>query len=218
MENTKFNLAPRGYGRSSFRFAEIIQMNRVPVFVYDDYPWVPYNGSAISAETFGFVAGLHVPDRFYANTTKSSKEYVPYNTSSASFNRGMGISLHDLVFYLNDMTEAEYQEKLKLVEQSRRFFTYEGVVEQIKRLIHDPFGTEGGHLTCSMSHPRTERCCDPDVKYLYAHDDIGKRRHLQAGAAYDERRARMKQDRANKMYNIKNRKGRTHANKLVPLV
>eukprot|EP01035_Chromulina_nebulosa_P017912 gene17912-23532_t len=42
MALTKFNLAPRGYGRSSFRFAESIQMGRVPIFLYDDIPWVPY--------------------------------------------------------------------------------------------------------------------------------------------------------------------------------
>ena len=44
METTKFNVAPRGYGRSSFRFSEAIQMGRVPFFVWDDLPWIPYEG------------------------------------------------------------------------------------------------------------------------------------------------------------------------------
>jgi len=59
MQDTRFNLAPRGYGRSSFRFSEIIQMGRVPVFLWDDSPWIPYQGTAIGIETYGFQCGLH---------------------------------------------------------------------------------------------------------------------------------------------------------------
>lgn len=36
-----FSLAPRGYGRSSFRLYEIMQLGSIPVFVYDD-KWVPF--------------------------------------------------------------------------------------------------------------------------------------------------------------------------------
>lgn len=39
LQNTKFNLAPRGYGRTSFRLAEIVQSGRVPVYMYDDAKW-----------------------------------------------------------------------------------------------------------------------------------------------------------------------------------
>jgi len=45
MNYTKFNLAPRGHGRASYRFAESIQMGRIPVFLYDDIPWIPYQGT-----------------------------------------------------------------------------------------------------------------------------------------------------------------------------
>lgn len=44
---TIFNLAPRGFGRASFRLAEIIQIGRIPVYLYDDYPWIPYEGTEI---------------------------------------------------------------------------------------------------------------------------------------------------------------------------
>ena len=187
MENTRFNLAPRGYGRSSFRFAEIIQMNRLPVFVYDDYPWIPYNGTAISAETFGFVAGLHVANRFNVNTTKESGEYVPYDMNhTSSLNRGMGLGLHDLVYYLNDMSEAQFKERLARVERARHYYTYQGVAEQIIKLIGDPFGPNGGFLTCT-DHPRTERCCDADVRYNYnlSPKDTGLRRGLRGGREGD---------------------------------
>jgi hypothetical protein len=40
--NSKFTLAPRGCGRSSFRFFEIFQLGSIPVYVWDDIEWLPY--------------------------------------------------------------------------------------------------------------------------------------------------------------------------------
>jgi hypothetical protein len=39
---SRFCLAPRGYGRSSFRFFEAIQLDTIPVYVWDDIKWLPY--------------------------------------------------------------------------------------------------------------------------------------------------------------------------------
>ena len=39
---SKFCLAPRGYGRSSFRFFEAILLNVIPVYFWDDMEWLPY--------------------------------------------------------------------------------------------------------------------------------------------------------------------------------
>jgi hypothetical protein len=39
---SKFCLAPRGYGRSSFRFFEAILMDTIPVYFCDDVEWLPY--------------------------------------------------------------------------------------------------------------------------------------------------------------------------------
>jgi len=39
---SKFCLAPRGYGRSSFRFFEAILMDTIPVYFWDDIEWLPY--------------------------------------------------------------------------------------------------------------------------------------------------------------------------------
>lgn len=39
---SKFCLAPRGYGRSSFRFFEAMLLDVVPVYVWDDKEWLPY--------------------------------------------------------------------------------------------------------------------------------------------------------------------------------
>ena len=42
---TMLNLAPMGMGRASFRLAEIIQLGRIPVYLYEDFPWCPYAGT-----------------------------------------------------------------------------------------------------------------------------------------------------------------------------
>jgi hypothetical protein len=39
---SKFCLAPRGFGRSSFRFFEAILLDTVPVYFWDDIEWLPY--------------------------------------------------------------------------------------------------------------------------------------------------------------------------------
>jgi len=38
----KFALAPRGYGKSSFRFFEIFKLGTIPIYVWDDREWLPY--------------------------------------------------------------------------------------------------------------------------------------------------------------------------------
>jgi hypothetical protein len=40
--HSKFALAPRGYGKSSFRFFEIFQLGGIPIYVWDDVEWLPY--------------------------------------------------------------------------------------------------------------------------------------------------------------------------------
>jgi hypothetical protein len=42
--HSRFCLAPRGYGRSSFRFFEAMLLDVVPVYVWDDVEWLPYKG------------------------------------------------------------------------------------------------------------------------------------------------------------------------------
>ena len=41
---SKFALAPRGYGRSSFRYFEIMTLGAIPIYVWDDKEWLPYLG------------------------------------------------------------------------------------------------------------------------------------------------------------------------------
>jgi hypothetical protein len=40
--NSKFALAPRGYGRSSFRFFECFQLGTIPIYLWNDLEWLPF--------------------------------------------------------------------------------------------------------------------------------------------------------------------------------
>lgn len=40
--NSRFVLCPRGYGRNSFRFYEVLQLGCIPIYVWDDIEWLPY--------------------------------------------------------------------------------------------------------------------------------------------------------------------------------
>ena len=42
MGDSRFQLVPRGVGRSSFRLVEAIQMGLIPIYIYNDIPWLPY--------------------------------------------------------------------------------------------------------------------------------------------------------------------------------
>lgn len=40
--DSKFALAPRGYGRGSFRFFECFQLGTIPVYIWNDINWLPF--------------------------------------------------------------------------------------------------------------------------------------------------------------------------------
>jgi hypothetical protein len=58
MAQTKFNLAPRGLGRASFRLSEVVQLGRIPIFLYDDEAWLPYGSSNLSVLSIGYIGKL----------------------------------------------------------------------------------------------------------------------------------------------------------------
>ena len=176
MKSSRFNLAPRGYGRSSFRFAEIVQMGRVPVFLWDDVPWIPYQGTDISIEHFGLQCGLHsqaeqvVPVDAKANYLRHKHEKVKAIEKD--------VSLEKLVARMADLKKdiQAYGSLQRFVTSVRFHYTYDGVIHAIQEFIADPFdirgkgsktGLEGNYLRCTK-HPREERCCDPVTSHTYA--------------------------------------------------
>jgi len=41
MDESKFALCPRGYGKTSFRICEALEAGAIPVYIFDD-PWIPF--------------------------------------------------------------------------------------------------------------------------------------------------------------------------------
>jgi hypothetical protein len=58
MINSSMIFAPRGFGRTTYKIAESIQMGLTPVYWWDDVPWLPYNGTRADFSKFGFSASL----------------------------------------------------------------------------------------------------------------------------------------------------------------
>ena len=56
MADSHASLCPRGWGRSSYHLAETVQMGRVPIYVYSDVPWVPYE--RLFRQRLGYVTDL----------------------------------------------------------------------------------------------------------------------------------------------------------------
>lgn len=102
-------------------------MGRIPVFLYNDYAWIPSVG--IDIESYGFIARVNGTN---VNT-------VP-----------------DMIQKIKNLSDADYQRKLQHLHQVRKLFTYEGILEQIELFFKDPFGPTGGYLTCTTL-PLTER-------------------------------------------------------------
>ena len=57
--NSKFALAPRGYGRSSFRFYELLQIGTIPIYIYDDIEWLPFKNKIDYSK---FCISIHISE------------------------------------------------------------------------------------------------------------------------------------------------------------
>eukprot|EP01041_Mallomonas_annulata_P012300 gene12300-25861_t len=139
MMATKFNLAPRGYGRTSFRITEIIQMVRIPVYLYGGIPWFPYEGTVMDYRHLAIVG--------YKGNLSLVADVIKTHVNNES--------------YINLM--------LNRIRMARRHYTYDGVMKQIELLLQDPFGANGGYLRCAVvpDHFNNYGQHQPDT-YLFA--------------------------------------------------
>jgi hypothetical protein len=70
--DSKFALAPRGYGRGSFRFFECLQLETIPIYVWNDIEWLPfkniidYNNLCISIH----VSEIHLLEQILLSITE----------------------------------------------------------------------------------------------------------------------------------------------------
>lgn len=83
MGRSVFSLCPRGYGKTSFRINEALNMGSIPVYIYDD-PWIPF-GDELDFSKYGVLiheSKLHDID----NILKSySTDYIDSLRSYGNF-------------------------------------------------------------------------------------------------------------------------------------
>lgn len=72
---SKFALAPRGYGRSSFRFFEIMQLGAVPIYVWDDKNWLPYQDKLNYDEFAIVIHESQITNLYEILSKKTDEEY-----------------------------------------------------------------------------------------------------------------------------------------------
>jgi hypothetical protein len=70
-----FCLAPRGYGRSSFRYFEAIQLDTIPVYFWDDIEWLPYK-EELDYSTFSVSINQKEITNTYAILSSISEEKI----------------------------------------------------------------------------------------------------------------------------------------------
>lgn len=141
--HTKYNLAPRGYGRTSFRLFEVIQMGRVPVYLYDDVSWVPYAGEHTCEQRrllvlFGMFIG--------SNASIDAFGFV-VDMSHGAINR--------LCHKLASITPEEYRQRIEVIKSVRHLYTFEGVIKQVERFFLNPF--KDSLLKCNRVPDRDHR-------------------------------------------------------------
>mmetsp|Transcript_2359 Transcript_2359/g.3629 ORF Transcript_2359/g.3629 Transcript_2359/m.3629 type:complete len:388 (-) Transcript_2359:16-1179(-) len=119
VEQTKVNLAPRGYGRSSYRFAEIVQVGRIPVYMFNDFSWAAYEGTPAAITEFGFHSQLGDAVRLVEGIQAVVKN------------------------------DTELNRRFQKVKEVRQLYTYGGLIQQIELFFADPLGPSGGYLRCA---------------------------------------------------------------------
>ena len=82
--NSKFALAPRGYGKSSFRFFEIFKLGCIPVYVWDDKEWLPYKDVL---DYDKFCVSIHVSELEILDEILMSINEKKYNQMLAEYEK-----------------------------------------------------------------------------------------------------------------------------------
>ena len=95
---SKFCLAPRGYGRSSFRFFEAMLLDTIPVYVWDDIEWLPYR-EILDYSTFSISISKNDLPRLYDILSSISTETYENMVLSMKKNRHW-FTLEGMVDYI----------------------------------------------------------------------------------------------------------------------
>mmetsp|Transcript_1173 Transcript_1173/g.1542 ORF Transcript_1173/g.1542 Transcript_1173/m.1542 type:complete len:98 (-) Transcript_1173:180-473(-) len=78
--------------------------------------------------------------------------WLPYGQSNISVTAfsfsGRMQQLYRVVDSVLRVNSSQLKERLDQVKKARKFYTYEGVLQQIDLFFRDPLGPNGGYLRC----------------------------------------------------------------------
>jgi hypothetical protein len=146
MQSSVAVLAPRGVGPTSFRLFEALQMGALPVYVWDEYAWLPYHDGGLAGLAYvDGVDSIPLPglDVDPAEAQRNRHTHRAH-TVNALWDE-VGVVLHmsrfdewldnELPRLLTDRTH--WRAKKTAIARYRRLFTYMGVVDQVFRFLWD---------------------------------------------------------------------------------
>lgn len=81
---SKFALAPRGYGRSSFRFYEIFKLGTIPIYVWNDTEWLPYKDILDYSK---FCISINIKDIVNLESILLGIDEKKYNSMLSEYNK-----------------------------------------------------------------------------------------------------------------------------------
>jgi hypothetical protein len=150
---SRFTLAPRGMGKTSYRVAEAIQLESLPIYGYIRWTtlWVPYEDSAIDLRRYGFIVHIDAPNATYDNHLASVLSQVEEIVKDQTQTR-----------FLQMQAEREKAECIRVHTPPLSFaFThagmcadywrYAGMTNMIHAFVQSPLESPAGlpHLQCS---------------------------------------------------------------------
>ena len=139
--------------------SEVVRVGRIPVYLYSDYPWLPYEGTATECAS----TSLLVSTDTHSTGTKMS----PTELGLLAKTGEMAQLVSTMSFMLqNNTLIGMYMQRNK---QAHVAYTNEGVLQQLKLFFAAPL--TGGYLRCSEVYKKhlRDRAADP---FKHAYDVI----------------------------------------------
>lgn len=113
--NSKFCLAPRGWGKSSFRFFEAWKLGAIPVYVWTEDIWLPYQ-DIVDYKKFSIIVHLNEVDKIHDILVKIDEKQ--YNQMFEEYEKIKHLfTLDGYYTYFCDLMKKEdelYEKNLKL--------------------------------------------------------------------------------------------------------
>lgn len=131
VQRSQLNLAPRGYGITSYRLYELLHLGAIPIDVWGPYRWLPYQCSAGSENlpTPSSERGLNWTDFSYE---------IEWSVDRDVFETRIRTLVDELIEIQESTPEVFQQRREHILSLKKQFFTHEAIMDQIHRFMVDP--------------------------------------------------------------------------------